>query len=77
MSISGLHLTNARRTTSNAGGAIFTEHSLTLDSMILDNNLAGIGAGVYFQAQYAGQALTINNSQFVNNKAQPLEPPRK
>ena len=74
MTISGLHLTNARRTGSNAGGAIFTEHSLTLDSVILDNNVAAIGGGVYFQAQYAGQALTITNTQFQNNKAQPIGP---
>jgi len=74
VSISGLRLTNARRTQSNGGGAIFAEHSLLLDSMQIDNSIAGIGGGVFVQAQYAGQTLTITNSQFSNNKAQPIGP---
>ena len=72
VSISGLRLTNARRIQSQAAGAIFTEHSLTLDSVIVDNNKAGTGGGVVFQIQYPGQALTINNSQFLNNTVQPI-----
>jgi len=72
VSISGLRLTNARRTQSNAGGAIYSEHSLALDSVIVDNNTAGWGGGVLFHIQYSGQSLTIHNSQFLNNTAQPL-----
>ena len=74
VSISGLRLANARRTQSNGGGAIFTEHSLTLDSMLLDGNIAAIGGGLYAQVQYPGQTLTIINSQFANNRAQPIGP---
>ena len=40
VSISGLRLTNARRTQSNGGGAIFSEHSLALDSVTIDNSTA-------------------------------------
>ena len=41
VSISGLRLTNARRNVADSsGGAIFTEHSLALDSMIIDNSIA-------------------------------------
>jgi hypothetical protein len=40
VSISGLRLVNARRNLANvAGGAIFTEHSLALDSMVFDDNV--------------------------------------
>ncbi|HEX7273417.1 MAG TPA: choice-of-anchor Q domain-containing protein [Casimicrobiaceae bacterium] len=69
--ISGLRLTNAWRTTSNGAGAIFTEHSLALDSVIVENSVARQGAGLYFQIQYPGQTLTITNSQFLNNVATP------
>lgn len=72
VSISGLRLTNARRTQSTAGGAIYSGHSLALDSVIVDNNKAGWGAGVVFHVQYSGQSLTIRNSQFLDNTAQPL-----
>ena len=72
VSISGLRLTNGRRTQSGSGGAISTQHSLALDSVIVDNNTAGNGGGVTFQTQYPGQSLTISNSQFLNNIAQPL-----
>ena len=72
VSISGLRLTNAHRTTGNTAGAIFTEHSLALDSVTLDNNVAGNGGAVGLSLQYPGQSLTINNSQFLNNKGQPL-----
>jgi len=75
VSISGLRLTNAHRTTSNSAGAIFTEHSLTLDSMTVDNNVAGSGGGVSFEIGYSGQSLAISNSQFLNNTGQPLSGP--
>jgi streptogramin lyase len=74
VSISGLRLTNARRFTSNGAGAIFTEHSLALDSVQIDNSIAGSGGALYFQTQYPGQSLVITNSQFLNNKAQPIGP---
>jgi hypothetical protein len=75
VSISGLRLTNAHRTTSNSAGAIFTEHSLTLDAMTVDNNVAGSGGGVSFEIGYTAQSLTITNSQFLNNSGQPLNGP--
>jgi len=74
VSISGLRLTNAQRHSSNGAGAIFTEHSLSLDSVQIDNSIAGSGGGLYFQLQYPGQTLAITNSQFLNNKAQPIGP---
>ncbi len=72
MSISGLRLTNARRNADNSGGAIFTEHSLTLDSVIIDNSQARSGAGLSVNLQYPAQSLTVTNSQFNNNIAKPL-----
>jgi hypothetical protein len=72
VSISGLRFTNGRRSASNGAGAIFTEHSLALDSVTIDNNVAGDGGGVAFATQYSGQSLSINNAQFLNNTGQPL-----
>ena len=71
-SISGLTLTNAYRETSAAGGAIYSQHSLSLDSVIVSNSIAASGAGVYFDVQYPNQALSITNSQITNNIAKPL-----
>jgi hypothetical protein len=56
----------------STGGAIFTEHSLALDSMTIDNSKARSGGGVMFVIQYPGQLLSISNSQFVNNVATDL-----
>jgi len=75
VSLSGLRLTNARRTQGQSGGAIFSEHSLALHAVIVDHNAAGWGAGIAFSLQYPGQSLTISNSRFVNNTAQPLAGP--
>lgn len=75
VSISGVTITNGRRTTSNAAGAIFTEHSLALDGVTIQNSVAANGGGVTFSTQYAGQSLTISNSVFTNNTAQPLAGP--
>jgi len=72
VSISGLRFSNGRRSGSNAAGAIFTEHSLALDSVTIDNSVAGAGGGVAFATQYSGQSLSINNAQFLNNTGQPL-----
>jgi hypothetical protein len=72
VSISGLRLTNGRRNLDSTGGAIFTEHSLALDSMTIDNSKARSGGGVMFVIQYPGQLLSISNSQFVNNVATDL-----
>ena len=70
--ISGLTLTNARNTFANTGGAIFTEHSLALDSVVVQNNCVATGSGRRVLVQYPGQTLTITNSQFVNNLAMPI-----
>jgi hypothetical protein len=72
VSISGLRLTNARRASTVSGGAIWSEHSLALDSVIIDNSVAAEGAGLAFGTIYPGQALTINHSQFLNNIAKPV-----
>src|SRR4029453_6517375 len=40
----------------------------------VDNSVAAVGGGLFFQAQYPGQTLTITNSLFQNNKAQPIGP---
>jgi hypothetical protein len=77
VSISGLRLTNGRRNVSdNSGGAIYTKRSLLLDSMIIDNN-TGVthGGGVAFWAQFPGQSVRIQNSQFLDNSATELLPP--
>ena len=75
VSISNLRLFNAHRNVAgSSGGAIFTEHSMLLDNMVLDSNIARGGAGIYFQAQYAGQSLIISDSQFLNNVATELVP---
>ena len=72
VSISGLTLANALNTFANTGGAIFTEHSLTLDSIVIRNNVSRQGAGVGVLVQYPGQTLSISNSQFVDNFARPV-----
>jgi hypothetical protein len=70
--ISGLKLTNALRGTTAWGGAIWAEHSLALDSVIIANSVAASGAGLGFGIQYPGQTLTISNSLFLNNVARPV-----
>lgn len=70
VSISGLRLTNGLRN-GRSGGAIFSEHSLWLDSVVIDKNVAGIGGGAMVQFQYSGQELKITNSQFLDNVAKP------
>jgi len=73
VAISGLRLTNARRNVAGSnGGAIFTEHSLSLDGVLIDNNIARGGAGVAMYVQYPGQVLTITDSQFNSNTATEL-----
>jgi uncharacterized delta-60 repeat protein len=75
VTISNLRLYNAHRNVVGSnGGAIFTEHSMLLDTVVFDSNVARGGAGIYFQAQYAGQSLTVSNSQFLNNIATELLP---
>jgi hypothetical protein len=71
VSISGLTLRNGFLSGSFVGGAIVARTSLTLDSVTIRDNVAMWGGGVFFFTQYAGQALTITNSQFINNTAKP------
>ena len=63
-----------RNVADSSGGAIYTEHSLALDSVIIDNSIATSGGGVVFGAQYPGQTLTISNSQFLDNIATEVVP---
>ncbi|MBK9439856.1 MAG: hypothetical protein IPN53_00535 [Comamonadaceae bacterium] len=73
VSISGLRLINGKRSTSNVGGAIYTEHSLTLDSVSIENSFAAHGGGLGYMVQYPNQALTINKTSFLNNIAKPVQ----
>lgn len=73
VSISGLKLINGLRGSTNQGGAIYSEHSLTLDSVAILNSMAAVGGGLAFSVQYSGQALTINNTLFFNNFAKPIQ----
>ncbi|MEO8741281.1 MAG: hypothetical protein ABI537_16475, partial [Casimicrobiaceae bacterium] len=61
--ISGLTITNGLRNISgNAGGAIYSEKTLTLSGVVVSNSTATSGGGLHFNALYAGQLLTIDNS---------------
>ena len=72
MSISGLTLKNGRRNVADSGGgALQTSKSLALDSVVIRDSAAKAGGALVFNAQYAGQVLTITNSQFINNVARP------
>jgi hypothetical protein len=72
VSISGLTLRNGSRNVANSpGGAIVSEKSLALNSVIIRDSAAKNGGGVSFDVQYPGQSLTITNSQFINNVAKP------
>ncbi len=71
MSISGLTLRNGFLGNGFNGGAVIARTSLTLDSVTIRDNVAQWGGGVMFFTQYAGQTLTITNSQFINNIAKP------
>ena len=74
--ISGLRLANGRRNVADSSsGAIYAEHSLALDSVVIENNRAVRGGGVTFFAQYPGQSLSITNSNFLDNVAVELVPP--
>ena len=72
VSISGLRLANARNNVDFPGGAVYTGHSLALDSVIVENSIARNGGGLQVTLHYPGQALTITNAQFLNNIAKPL-----
>ncbi len=71
VSISGLTLRNGFLPSGFNGAAVIARTSLTLDSVTIRDNVAQWGGGVMFFTQYAGQTLTITNSQFINNVAQP------
>ncbi len=74
--ISGLRLVNGRNKNSDgSGGAIYTGHSLLLNSVVIENSFARSGGGVQFAVQYPGQTLTVVNSTFLNNRAAELVPP--
>jgi hypothetical protein len=76
VSISGVRLTNASANFADSyGGAIYTGHSLFLDSVIIDNSVARTGGGIGFNVQYPGQTLTITDSQFLDNIAKTTVPP--
>ena len=50
-------------------GRSYTGHSLALDSVVIENNIARSGGGVCFAIQYPGQVLNITNSLFLDNTA--------
>ena len=72
----GLRLTNGRRNVAGScGGAIYTEHSLHLNAMTIDNSIARCGGGLHFSVQYPGQSLVLESSRFLNNTATELLTP--
>jgi CSLREA domain-containing protein len=76
VSISGVTLANARRLVADSsGGAIQTQHSLTLNDVVIENSAARAGGAVQFLIQYAGQSLRIANSWFLDNFAGELVAP--
>jgi hypothetical protein len=73
VTISGLTLARGQRNVQNSpGGAIYSEKSLTLDSVVLTSSVAAVGGGLAFQTAYPGQSLTIRNSSFIDNVAKPI-----
>ena len=73
VSISGVTLRNgSRNVVDQGGGAIISSKSLVLDSVVIRDSQAKSGGGLLFNAQYAGQSLTITNSQFIDNAAKPV-----
>jgi predicted outer membrane repeat protein len=73
VSISGLTLTNGLRNVANSpGGAIYSEKTLSLSSVVISNSVSYSGGGLNFNTRYPGQSLTISDSQFLNNVARPL-----
>jgi hypothetical protein len=75
VSISGVRLINGRRTAfDSGGGTIYTDHSLLLDDVTIQNGIARGGGGVWFAAMYPGQMLSISNSRFFDNVATDLFP---
>jgi len=74
VTIRDLTLTNARHVADDAGGAIKSWHSLTLDGVVIRDSHAKGGGAVAMSAQYPGQALTISGSQLVDNRARQLVP---
>ena len=74
VSISGLRLANANANTPDSyGGAIYTGHSLVLDSVVIENSIARSGGAVAVGLQYPGQSLTITNSKFLENTARDVQ----
>jgi hypothetical protein len=54
----------------NGGGALRSRESLTLTNVIVrDSFAAGSGGGLAFQPTQAGQSLTVQGSEFVDNRA--------
>jgi hypothetical protein len=73
VSISGLTLARgSRNVVDSAGGAIQSAKSLALSDVIIRDSQARGGGALVFNAQYAGQALVITHSQFINNVAKPV-----
>ena len=72
VTISGLTLQHAQRSTDDSGGAINSLHSVALDSVRIQDSAAKNAGGLQIQMQYAGQSLAIANSQFLGNAAKPL-----
>jgi hypothetical protein len=74
--ISDVRLFNGRDKNPNGfGGAIYTQHSLVLDSVIIENSLARSAGAIGFSVLYPGQTLFISNTQFLNNRAIELVAP--
>lgn len=71
VTLSGLRIVKAFNGGGNTGGAIYTEHSLTIDGVIIEGGEAAYGGAIGMQTQYTQQSLTILNSRLTNNTAKP------
>ncbi len=76
VSISGMTLRNGQRNVANSiGGAIYSNKSLAINDVTIQNNRARGGGGIAFVTQYPGQTLTIQNSRFTGNEAKEIVGP--
>jgi hypothetical protein len=72
VSISGLTLANSRVTFNAPGGAVYTEKTLVMDSVVISGNEGRAGGGLAILGRYDNQSAVITNSRFESNLARPF-----
>ncbi|MCL4762164.1 MAG: hypothetical protein KJ018_10400, partial [Burkholderiales bacterium] len=72
VAISGVRIARGRRLSDSVGGAIYSEKSLALQGVVLEDNRAKGGGAIAWSLLHAGQTLAIDASQLVGNVATPL-----